>query len=54
MRTVGAKWAIWAVIVAASWQWSLPVKAATKAERAEAAKLIDETLRRESQEAIDS
>ena len=53
MRTVGAKWAFWAAIVAATLAVDLPVQAATKAERAEAAKLVDETLRCEARESID-
>jgi hypothetical protein len=53
MKTVLAKLAVWAVIVAASWQWTLPVQAAGKGERAEAAKLVDETLRREARKGID-
>jgi hypothetical protein len=54
MKTAGVKWVIWAVVVAASWQWPLPVKAATKAEKAEAAKLVDETLRREAREGVEN
>jgi hypothetical protein len=53
MKTVLTKWAVGAAIVAASWQWALSVQAATKAERAEAARLVDETLRREAREGID-
>ena len=53
MKTVLTKWAVGAAIVAASWQWALSVQAATKAERAEAAKLVDETLRREAREGIE-
>ena len=47
-------WAVWAAIVAASWSWTLPVEAAAKAEQARAAaKLVDETLRREASEGVD-
>ena len=37
-----------------SWQWGLAAEAASKAENAQAARLVDETLRREAREAIDS
>ena len=54
MKTVGTTWAVWAAIVAASWPWTLPVEAATKAEQARAAaKLVEETLRREAKEGVD-
>jgi len=54
MKTVGTTWAVWAAIVAASWSWTPPIEAATKAEQARAAaKLIDETLRREAREGVD-
>ena len=45
MKTVRATLVVWAVIVAASWSWSLSIQAATKAEKARAAaKLVEETL----------
>ena len=54
MKTAGTTWAVWAAIVAASWPWTMPVEAATKAEQARAAaKLVEETLRREASEGVD-
>ncbi len=54
MKIVVEKWTVWAMIVAASWLWTPPVQAATKAEKAEAARLLNETLRREAREGIDN
>ena len=56
MRIILTKWEVWVTIVAATWPWTLPVQAATKAtkaERAQAARLVDETLRHEARESID-
>ncbi len=54
MKAIETTWAVAAVMVAASWSWTLPVEAATKAEQARAAaKLVDDTLRREATEGIE-
>jgi hypothetical protein len=47
-------WGVGGAIVAASWLWTLPVEAATKAEQARsAAKLVEDTLRREATDGVD-
>ncbi len=53
MKTVGITWAVGAAIVAAGWPWIVPVHAATKAEQVRAAaKIVEETLRREATEGV--
>lgn len=55
MRAVWAGWAIEVTAVMVSCLWPLPVGAASKAEQAQvAAKLVEETLRREAKEGVEN
>jgi hypothetical protein len=53
MKAVETAWALGAAMVVTSWAWAVPaVQAGTKAERAAAENLVEETLRREAADGV--